>query len=122
MLSAQQTAFAATMLLTGSAVVSRLMGLARDKFIAWLFGAGLQTDAYNAAFQLPEMLNYFLVGGTASITFVTILSRYRERGEQAEGQRAMSAILTAMLLVLGAATLAAEFFAPWYVRVFFPGF
>ena len=57
MLSAQQTAFAATLLLTGSAIVSRLMGLVRDKFIAWLFGAGLQTDAYNAAFQLPEMLN-----------------------------------------------------------------
>jgi putative peptidoglycan lipid II flippase len=122
LLSAQQTAFAATMLLTGSAVVSRLMGLVRDKFIAWLFGAGLQTDAYNAAFQLPEMLNYFLVGGTASITFVTILSRYRERGEQAEGQQAMQAILTAMLLVLGAATVLAEFFAPLYVRIFFPGF
>ncbi len=103
------------------------MGLVRDKFIAWLFGAGPQTDAYNAAFQLPEMLNYFLVGGTASITFVTILSRYRERAEQipgvpTEAQRAMSAILTAMLLVLGVATVAAEFFAPWYVHVFFPGF
>jgi putative peptidoglycan lipid II flippase len=122
LLSAQHTAFSATVLLTGSAVLSRLMGLVRDKFIAWLFGAGPQTDAYNAAFQLPEMLNYFLVGGTASITFVTILSRYRERGEQMEGQRAMSAILTAMLLVLGVATVAAEFVAPWYVHVFFPGF
>lgn len=98
------------------------MGLGRDKFIAWLFGAGPQTDAYVAAFQLPEMLNYFLVGGTASITFVTILSRYRERGESSEGQRAMSAILTAMLIVLGAATVAAFFVAPWYVRTFFPGF
>jgi putative peptidoglycan lipid II flippase len=122
LLGAQQTVFAATLLLTGSAFLSRVMGLVRDKFIAWLFGAGPQTDAYNAAFQLPEMLNYFLVGGTASITFVTILSRYRERGEKAEGQRAMSAILTAMLLVLGVATVMAEFVAPWYVHVFFPGF
>jgi putative peptidoglycan lipid II flippase len=122
LLGGQQTVFAATLLLTGSAFLSRIMGLVRDKFIAWLFGAGPQTDAYNAAFQLPEMLNYFLVGGTASITFVTILSRYREKGEQAEGQRAMSAILTAMLLILGAATLLAEFAAPWYVHVFFPGF
>lgn len=122
LLTAQHTAFSATLLLTASALLSRVMGLARDKFIAWLFGAGPQTDAYNAAFQLPEMLNYFLVGGTASITFVTILGRYRERGQQAEGQRAMSAILTAMLLVLGAATIAAWFLAPWYVHVFFPGF
>jgi len=122
LLGAQQSVFAATLLLTGSAFLSRVMGLVRDKFIAWLFGAGPQTDAYNAAFQLPEMLNYFLVGGTASITFVTILSRYRERGEQDEGQRAMSAILTAMLIVLGVATVLAEFVAPWYVHIFFPGF
>jgi putative peptidoglycan lipid II flippase len=121
-LSAQHTVFSATLLLTASALLSRIMGLGRDKFIAWLFGAGPQTDAYVAAFQLPEMLNYFLVGGTASITFVTILSRYRERGEASEGQRAMSAILTAMLIVLSVATVAAFFVAPWYVRTFFPGF
>ena len=121
-LSAEHTVFSATLLLTASALLSRIIGLGRDKFIAWLFGAGPQTDAYVAAFQLPEMLNYFLVGGTASITFVTILSRYRERGQPEEGQRAMSAILTAMLIVLSIATIAAFFVAPWYVRTFFPGF
>ncbi len=68
------------------------------------------------------MLNYFLVGGTASITFITILSRYRESGEQREADRAMSAILTAMLVVLGTATLLAELFAPLYVRFFLKGF
>jgi putative peptidoglycan lipid II flippase len=122
LLHSQHTAFSATVLLTVSAALSRVMGLGREKFIAYFFGAGMQTDAYNAAFQLPEWVNYFLVGGTASITFVTILSRYRDRGEHAEGERALSAILTAMLIVLGAGTLIGELIAPWYVHIFFPGF
>ena len=49
------------------------------------------------------MISYFLVGGAASITFVTILTRYRERAEKAEGERSLSVILSTMYLVLGAA-------------------
>jgi putative peptidoglycan lipid II flippase len=105
-----------------SAFVSRIIGLVRVKYIAYLFGAGPQTDAFNSAFQLPDMIAYFLVGGTASVTFVTLLSRYRDTGREAEGTRALSVILTSMLLVLGGAILLAEFFAPFYVRWWFKGF
>ncbi|MGC9292869.1 MAG: murein biosynthesis integral membrane protein MurJ [Acidobacteriaceae bacterium] len=120
--SHQHTAFSATLLLMLSAFLSRIIGLVREKFIAYLFGAGTQTDAYRAAFQLPDMISYLLVGGVASITFITILGRYREQGKEAEGEQAMSVILSTMLLVLGAAVLLGEWFAPVYTRVFFPGF
>jgi putative peptidoglycan lipid II flippase len=120
--SHRHTAFTATLLLMISAFASRVIGLVRVKYIAYLFGAGVRTDAFNAAFQLPDMIAYFLVGGTASITFVTILSRYREQGQEREGERVLSIILTVMLCVLGAATLAAEFLAPVYVHTFFPHF
>jgi putative peptidoglycan lipid II flippase len=120
--SHKHTAFTATLLLMLSAFLSRIIGLVRVKYIAYLFGAGPRTDAFNSAFQLPDMIAYFLVGGAASVTFVTILSRYRDAGRQDEGNRAMSVILTSMLLVLGTAILLAEFFAPLYVRWWFQGF
>ncbi len=121
-LSHEHTAFSATLLLMVSALLSRVIGLVRAKVIAYLFGAGSLTDAYSAAFQLPDMLNYFLVGGAASIAFITILSRYREQGREQEGERALSVILSVMLLVLGTAVLLGEVFAPFYTRTFFPGF
>jgi putative peptidoglycan lipid II flippase len=105
-----------------SALASRVIGLVRTKYIAYLFGAHAQADAFNAAFQLPDMISYFLVGGAASITFVTILTRYRDTGRGADGERAMSVILTTMLCVLGAAIVAAEFAAPAYVSTFLSGF
>lgn len=120
--SHRHTAFTATLLLMLSAFLSRIIGLVRVKYIAYLFGAGPQTDAFNSAFQLPDMIAYFLVGGAASVTFVTILSRYRDSGRDEDGARAMSAILTSMLLVLGGAILVAELFAPFYVHWWFKGF
>ncbi len=116
------TTFTATLLLMASTVASRLIGLIRTKYIAYLLGGSAAADAFNAAFQLPDMLAYFLVGGAASITFVTMLTRYREAGREAEGERAMSIILTTMALVLGSAIVFAEFVAPLYVRYLLQGF
>jgi putative peptidoglycan lipid II flippase len=114
--------FSATVLLMASTFLSRIIGLVRVKYIVWLFGSGMEADALNAAFVLPDMISYFLVGGAASITFVTILTRYRETGREAEGERSLSVILTTMYLVLGAAIVLAEIFAPWYIHWWFNGF
>ncbi len=120
--SHSHTAFTATLLLMFSAMASRVIGLIRTKYIAYLFGAHAAADAFNAAFQLPDMISYFLVGGAASITFVTMLTRYKESGRDAEGERAMSVILTTMICVLTVAIIAGEFAAPWFVRSFLRGF
>jgi putative peptidoglycan lipid II flippase len=117
--SHRHTAASATILLTLSALLSRVIGLIRDQFIAYKFGAGHSTDAYNVAFYLPELINYLLVGGAASITFVTILERYRANNDEAEGERALSIILNTMVLVLGTAIILAEIFTRYYIRLYF---
>lgn len=114
--------FSATVVLMVSTFLSRIIGLVRIKYIVWLFGSGMQADALNAAFVLPDKISYFLVGGAASISFVTILTRYRESGRDAQGTRSLSVILSTMYLVLGSAIAIAEIVAPWYVRWWFHGF
>jgi putative peptidoglycan lipid II flippase len=116
------TAFTATVLLMVSTFLSRIIGLVRVKYIVWLFGSGIAADALNGAFVLPDMISYFLVGGAASITFVTILTRYRETGRDAEGERSLSVIITTMCLVLGTAIVIAEILAPYYIHWWFNGF
>ena len=54
--SHSHTAYTATVLLMVSAVLSRLMGLVRVKYIALVFGRGMEADAFIAAFQLPDMI------------------------------------------------------------------
>jgi putative peptidoglycan lipid II flippase len=120
--SHKHSVFSATILLMTSTFLSRIIGLVRVKYIAWLFGSGLQADALTAAFVLPDMISYFLVGGAASISFVSMLTRYRETGREAEGERSLSVILNTMYIVLGAAILIAEIAAPWWVHWWFAGF
>jgi putative peptidoglycan lipid II flippase len=116
------TAFAATLLLMASSLLSGLLGLVRVRYIGVVFGAGTTTDAFNAAFQLPDMLSYFLVGGVGSISLIRILSRYREAGDDAGADRALSVVLNGMLVVLGIAILLAEVLAGVYTSFFFPSF
>jgi putative peptidoglycan lipid II flippase len=119
--SRQHSAFSATLLLMISSLLSGVLGLVRTKYIAYVFGAGSATDAYNAAFNLPDMINYFLVGGVASITLVSILNRHRQAGDEEGADRALSVVLVAMVTVVGTGILVAEVFAPWYTHTFFPG-
>jgi putative peptidoglycan lipid II flippase len=116
------TAFTATLLLSAAAFGSKIISLVRVKYITHLLGRSPAADAFAAMFQLPDTLSYFLIGGATSITFVTMLTRYREEGREQEGEEALSVILTTMLLVLGIAVVLAEFLAPVYIRHFFPGF
>jgi putative peptidoglycan lipid II flippase len=116
------TAFTASILLSASSLLSAIIGLGRGKYIAWAFGAGPQTDAYIAAFRLPDLMNNFLVGGAVSITFVTILNRYREGGEEAEGERVLFTVLNLVGLILCVATAALMFLAEPYIRFTNPGF
>ena len=118
----QHTAGSAAILLMFSAIASGLLALVRIKYVNYLFGAGTAQDAYQAAFTLPDLINYFLIGGAASISVITILNRYREAGDEEGGDRALSVILNTMLAVLVAGILVGEIFAPQYVQLAFGGF
>ena len=116
------TARTAALLLMTSNLLSGVLGLVRTKYINYIFGAGMATDAYNAAFNLPDMISYFLVGGVGSATLVTMLTRFRERGDGEGESLTQSVVLNAMLIVLGIAIVAAEILAPLYTRAAFPKF
>jgi putative peptidoglycan lipid II flippase len=121
-LAKQHTAGSAAILLMFSALLSGVLGLIRIKVINTIWGAGPEQDAYQAAFKLPDLLTYFLIGGAASISLITVLNRYREAGDEEGGDRALSVILTTMLCVLTAGVLLAEIFTPQYVLLANKGF
>src|SRR6267154_5317998 len=85
--SHQHTAFSATLLLMTAVLLSRVIGYIREAYIAWAFGAGPATDAYVAGFTIPDWLNYLVAGGTASITFVSIYTRFLAEDKEAEAQK-----------------------------------
>jgi putative peptidoglycan lipid II flippase len=120
--SHQHTAFSATLLLMSAVMLSRVIGYVREAYIAYAFGAGPQTDAYVAAFTLPDWLNYILAGGAASITFISIYTRFLAEKREADAQKTFSIVITVMSTVMIAGTVIAETFTPQFVRWMFHGF
>ncbi len=103
-------------------MISRVIGYVREAYIAWAFGAGPQTDAYVAAFTLPDWLNYILAGGTASITFISIYTRYLSQSREEDARKTFSAIITIISSVLVVLIVIGEIYATDFTRWFFHGF
>ncbi len=120
--SHQHTEFSATLLLMAAVMLSRVIGYLREAYIAWAFGAGPITDAYVAAFTVPDWLNYILAGGTASITFISIYTRYTSKGRLREAQEAFTSTMTIMTALVCLGTVLLEIFTPQMVRVVAPNF
>ncbi|HZQ24625.1 MAG TPA: murein biosynthesis integral membrane protein MurJ [Terriglobales bacterium] len=120
--SHQHSAFSATLLLMSAVMASRVIGYVREAYIAYAFGAGLQTDAYVAAFTLPDWLNYIVAGATASITFISIYTRFLAEKRERDAEKTFSVIITVMTAVLAAGTVVAEIFTRQFVGWMFKGF
>src|ERR1700686_2530417 len=120
--SHQHTAFSATLLLMTAVMLSRVIGYVREAYIAYAFGAGPATDAHVAGFPIPDWLNYLVAGGTASITFVSIYTRFLAEKREDDAQKTFSAIITIMTAVLGVGIILAEIFAPQLDRLMFSKF
>src|SRR5690349_10159758 len=108
--SHQHSELSATVLLMSAVMLSRIIGYIREAYIAYAFGAGPQTDAYVAAFTLPEWLNYLVAGGTASITFISIYTRFLAEKREDEAKKTFSIIITVMVAVLLVGVGVAEIF------------
>src|SRR5436305_2879598 len=120
--SHEHTELSATVLLMSAVMLSRVIGYIREAYIAYAFGAGGQVDAYVNAFTLPDWLNYIVAGGTASITFISIYTRFLSEKREAEGQKAFSVVITVMSAVLLVFIVLAEVFTPQFVGWWFHGF
>lgn len=73
----------AAVLLAGSVLLSRLLGFVREMVLADRQGIGSSTDAFSAAFQIPDILNYLLAGGALAIAFTPLyLKKLQEEGEE----------------------------------------
>ena len=113
---------AAAALLAASFFLSRVLGFVREAVLAYRLGVGADTDAYYAAFQIPDMLNHFLGIGALSIALIPLYTRIRsERGEEA-ANRVFATVLGTLGVVALVATSLLWWFAEPLVALQFPDF
>ena len=108
--------------LAAATMLSRIMGMVRDMVVSRLFGAGLYTDAFFAAFQIPNMLRRFFAEGALTSAFVPTFSEwYTNKGEE-EARELANVCFTVLTIVMAAITMLGIVFSPQIVHLMFPGF
>ena len=81
-------------------LLSRILGFARNVVLANRLGDTTVADAYEAAFIVPDFLNYLLAGGLLSITFIPILSHYLARGDHDGARLAFNAVFRPVAVLI----------------------
>jgi len=101
---------------------SRILGFARDVILAVFFGAGFYSDAFIAAFRIPNLLRRLFAEGSLSIAFVPVFTQYlNTAGKEEAFKMARSAVRLLSILVTGV-TLAGMLLSPQIVHAIAYGF
>ena len=79
-----KTITSAALIVGFSSLVSRLLGVFRDRVLAGEFGAGVELDIYYAAFRIPDLVYNLIVIGALSAGFIPIFTKYLKTKDKDE--------------------------------------
>ncbi len=101
--------------------LSRIMGLVRDQLMAFCFGTSMLNDAFVVGYKIPNLLRSLFGEGALSASFVPIYNEIgikEDRQKQIDFALQVLGILSSFLLTL---TVIGIIFAPWIVKLLYPG-
>jgi len=111
----------ASILLAVFHLLSRLVGLLRDRVLASRFGASDILDVYYAAFNIPDFVFNLLVVGAVSSAFIPVFIEY-QRKDRAGAWKMASSFLNILAVSVATVVVVLFFFVPTLVEVIAPGF
>ena len=117
-----KTIAGAALLIGVSSVLSRVLGLFRDRLLVARFGVSDALDAYYASFQIPNFLFALLILGTLSVAFIPVFAEYLAKDEREDAWQMTNSILTIAGTVMGALCLLLSIGAAKLVPIVAPGF
>lgn len=103
-------------------LVSRILGLVRDRAVAHYFGAGGLADVWKAALRIPNVIQNLLGEGSLSASFIPVYVRLLEEGREEEAGRVAGAVLGLLAVTAGLLAAAGVWGAPLLVAIVTSGF
>ena len=102
-------------------ICSRVLGLAREIVLTYLFGASGAVDALQVAIIVPKAIYDLLIGGHVNGAFVPVLSDVITTRGKGELWRVVSALISLVIALVALLVLLLELFAPQIVPLVAPG-
>ena len=119
--SQSKTVTFAAIIIGISALISRFLGLIRDRLLAGTFGASQELDVYFAAFRIPDFVYGILIMGGVTAVFLPVFTQYLKKSEE-DGWLFTSNVLNCFLILLISLCGILAVFTPWLIKFITPGF
>ncbi len=103
----------AAALLVSSALLGQILGFLRTKLVNANFSAlgAESTDAYFAAFKIPDFFFFTLAAGALGVAFIPVLSDHLERGDRKGAWELSNSLLNLLSMVMAAVAVVILLFA-----------
>lgn len=110
-------------IIAGFGVITKVVGLFRERLLAHYFGVSDVVDVYTAAFRLPDFVFNSLVLGALSVAFIPVfVGLWKNHERRSYALSVASSVLNIVTLVLGALAVVGIVVAPYVMPWITPGF
>ena len=103
-------------------LISRIIGLVRQRVFAHYFGYSAAADSFTAAFRIPNFLQNVFGEGALSASFIPVYAKLLAKGEEEEATHVANAILGILALITSVVVLLGVLTAPYLIDLIAPGF
>jgi putative peptidoglycan lipid II flippase len=103
-------------------LLSRIVGLIRDRVFAHYFGNSDAADAFRAAFRIPNFLQNLFGEGVLSASFIPVYARLNAEGRHEEASEVAEAIFALLFLTTSVLVAVGMIATPRLIDVIAPGF
>ncbi|HSQ24449.1 MAG TPA: murein biosynthesis integral membrane protein MurJ, partial [Pyrinomonadaceae bacterium] len=99
-------------------LISRIIGVIRQRVFAHYLGTSDAAGAFSAAFRIPNFLQNVFGEGALSASFIPVYANLLARGDQKEASRVADAVLTLLALATSLIVLVGVLTTPFFVGLF----
>ncbi|WP_248359889.1 murein biosynthesis integral membrane protein MurJ [Anaeromyxobacter oryzae] len=108
-------------LVAAGILLSRVVGLVRQRVFAHALGSGVVAGVFSAALRIPNLLQNMLGEGILSSSFIPVYAHLLARGEREEAEHVAGAVAGLLTAVTALLVVAGILAAPALVQVITPG-
>lgn len=110
-------------LLVGAGILlSRILGVLRQRAFAHYLGTSDAAGAFDAAFRIPNFLQNVFGEGALSASFIPVYAKLLAKGEDKEAARVADAVLTLLALITSVIVLIGILTTPYWIVLFAKSF
>lgn len=103
-------------------LISRIVGLARQRVFAHYFGTSAAADAFSAAFRIPNFLQNIFGEGALSASFIPVYAKLLAQEDEKEATHVANAVLGLLALAVSLIVLTGVLTTPYLISAIAPGF